>query len=388
MRQILLALIVALLLPAGVTAARPPATYSAGSSLLSASSSPGNAYIAGASVVVTAPVAGDLSAVGGSIITAATVAGDELLLAGTISSRAPIVGDLRAAGGSINIDEPISGDLTAFGFSVHDAGRVRGSVFIIAANTRLTNGAIGPVIVYGNNVSLAGNFAGNVTISAWGRVTLAASTTIAGTLSYEAPEEAVIPASATINGGVRYTNTSYLPDAGTSRILSVISIGFFLLARILGALILAGLLAGLFPRLAETVVERAAALRPTRTLLTILLGFAVFIVTPVLLFILALTFVGLGLAFLLFFFYALMVLLSLTYAGILLGSLFSRRYMRRDTVLWHDGVLGMLALSLISLIPYVGLFIVVLLTTFSAGALLITFFHFAFPHEDHTPELL
>ena len=191
-----------------------------------------------------------------------------------------------------------------------------------------------------------------------------------------------------IIGGVEYTNASYLPDAGTSRILSFMSIGFFLFVRILGALILTGLLAGLFPRLAEAVTRRAYTARPSKILLTILLGFAVFVVTPVLFLILALTFVGIGLAILLFISYSFIVLLSLAYAGILLGSLFSRRYMNRETVLWHDGVLGMLVLSLIALVPYIGIFVVVLFTMFTSGALLLIFFNFAFPHEENTPELL
>ncbi len=381
MQRAIIILIVALLLPTGVFAARPPSSFSAGNSLLSASSSLGNSYAAGASVVITAPVAGDLSAVGGSIVTAATVAGDELLFAGSVSSRAPVLGDFRAVGGSVNIEEAVSGDIIAFGLSVRDSGRARGNVFIIAANVSMTNGATGPVIIYGNNISLAGDFADDVNIVSSGSVTLVASTTIAGKLSYEAPEEATIPSSASILGGVEYTNASYLPDAGTSRILSIISIGLFLLVRILGALILAGLLAGLFPRPAEMLVDRAMTLRPTRILLTILLGFAVFVVTPVLLLLLALTFVGLGIAILLLISYATIVLLSLIYAGILVGNLFARRYAGRDTVLWHDGVVGMLVLSLISLIPYIGFFIVILLTTFSAGTLLIIFFHFAFPRE-------
>lgn len=388
MRYVLTTLFVILLVPTISYAARTPASFSAGRSLLVASSSPGNAYSAGLSVVRTASVVGDLSVFGGSVVTAAPVSGDELVLAGSISSRARVGGDLRAIGGGISVEEPVVGDLAAFGYSLSDSGRVGGSIFIIAANTTLSNGASGPVTIYGNNVSLSGDFANNVDIVAIGRVTLAASTTIAGKLSYQAPEPATIPESAVIVGGVEYTNASYLPDAGTSRILAVISIGFFLFVRILGALILTGLLAGLFPRLAEAVTERAYTARPSRILLTILLGFAVFVVTPVLFLVLALTFVGIGLAMLLFIAYSLIVLLSLSYAGILLGSLFSRRYMNRENVLWHDGVFGMLALSLIALVPYIGVFIVLLLTMFTSGALLLIFFNFAFPHEENTPEML
>ncbi|MEK7515923.1 MAG: hypothetical protein AAB555_03320 [Patescibacteria group bacterium] len=388
MRYVIFVLLAALLLPASLYAARTDSSFSAGRSLLVASSSPGNAYSAGLSVVRTASVLGDLSVFGGSVVTAAPVSGDELVLAGSMRSRARVGGDLRAVGGSISVENPVNGDLAALGYSVNDSGRVGGSIFIIAANTTLSNGASGPVTIYGNNISLSGGFANDVDIVAIGRVALAASTTIAGKLSYQAPEQAFIPESAVIVGGVEYTNASYLPDAGTSRILAVISIGFFLFVRILGALILTGLLAGLFPRLAEALTERAYTARPSRILLTILLGFAVFVVTPVLFLILALTFVGIGLALLLFIAYFFIALLSLAYAGILLGSLFSRRYMNRETVLWHDGVFGMLALSLIALVPYIGVFIALLLTMYTSGALLLVFFNFAFPHEENTPEML
>ncbi len=381
-------LLALLLIPASAFAARGPATYIAGQSLVAASSSPGNAYFAGVSVVSTAPVAGDLSAMGGSIVAAAPVQGDALLLAGSVSARAPIMGDLRAVGGGITVDGPVTGDMAAFGYSVDDSTRVQGSVFVIAANATLAGGAGGPVIMYGNNVALAGDFAGNVTVTAIGHLSLAPGTTIRGKLVYEAPEEAVIPASATVVGGIEYTNASYLPDAGTSRVLALASIGFFLFARILGALILAGLLAGLFPRLSEAVVETAYTSRPRGLLLTMLLGFGILVATPVLAVLLLLTFVGIGLAFLLCVAYALLISLALLYAGILLGGVLARRYMHRETVLWHDGVFGMLVLSLIALVPFIGLLIVFLISIFSTGALLQLFFHFAFPHEDHTPELL
>lgn len=388
MQRVLLSLFVLLLLPTGAYAAHGPTSFSAGRSLVAASSSPGNTYLAGISIVSTAPVVGDLSAVGGSIVTTAPVTGDELLLAGSVSSRASVTGDLRAVGGSVTTGGSVLGDLVALGYAVYDSARTRGSTFIVAVNMTISNGAAGPVILYGNNISLAGDFAGNVNITATGHVTIAPDTTIHGKLVYEAPEAADIPASAVVLGGIEYTSASYLPDAGTSRILALVSIGFFLFARIFGALILAGLLAGLFPKLAEAVVERAYTKRMRNILLTMLLGFGILVATPVLILLLTLTFVGIGLALLLLVLYALLILLSLLYAGILIGSVAARRFRDRDEVLWRDGMLGMLALSLITLIPFVGIFVVLLLTIFVAGALLQIFFFFAFPHEEQIKELI
>lgn len=391
MRSLIVLALVLCVIPTSAFAASSrssaPASFSAAQSLVAASSSPGNSYVVGASVILTAPVSGDFSAFGGSVITAAPVGGDDLILAGSIGSRADVSGDFRALGGSIDINSPVEGDIVVGGFSVRDTGRAGGSVFIIAANTVLTNGAGGPVTIYGNNISLAGSFAGNVTVIAGGRLTIAPGTAIAGKLSYEAPEAATIPDSATITGGVTYTNASYLPDASTSRILSFMSIGLFLIIRIIGALLLAGLLAGLFPRFAEKVIDRALISRPRNILLTLLLGFAIFVAAPIVIALLLLTFVGIGLALLLFFLYALLLLLALMYAGILTGGMLVRRITKREQVLWHDGVLGMAILSLVTLVPFVGFPMVSLLALFCAGTLLQIFFHFAFPHEESAPEM-
>ena len=72
----------------------------------------------------------------------------------------------------------------------------------------------------------------------------------------------------------------------------------------------------------------------------------------------------------------------------MLGTFLPRRYSHRDVVLWHDGVLGMLVFSIITLVPFIGMPIVFFLTMFSAGTLLLTFFHFAFPHDGRTSELV
>ncbi len=378
----------ALLVPAGAMAARAvPASFAAKQSLIFASSTPGNAYGTGAAVTVTAPVGGDLTAGGGSVVDAAPVSGDALLVGGTISIRSLVKGDVRSVAGHLVLDAPVGGDLAALAYAVDARTLIGGSTLIGAGTANVTGGATGPVKIYANDVSLAGHFGSNVTVVAAGHLTVAASTTIAGTLIYQAPESAVIPASASI-GAVRYSSPSYLPPAGTSHVLAFASVGILLLARIIGALILAGLLAGLFPRLASTVSARALESSMRRILLTMLLGFAALVATPVLILLLALTFVGYGIALILLIAYGLLVTLSYTYAGILLGGIGASRFERRSSIFWRDGILGMFILSLVALVPILGLIIMLLLMTFVGGVLLTLFFKLAFPHEAGKDELL
>jgi len=316
------------------------------------------------------------------MVIGAPIAGDALLASPSIDLRAAVKGDFRALGGHIQIKAPITGDLVAFGGSVEDSVMGAHSVFIVAANTTLSAGATGPVVIYGNNVALDGEFMGDVRVVALGRVALGDHTHIHGSFSYEAPEEAVISPSAVIDGGAQYTGTSYLPSTKEARTIAFVSVGVFLLVKILGALILAGLLAGLFPRFSAALATRAFG-APTRSvLLTILLGFALLVATPALLLLLAVTFVGIGLALLVLVAYLLLVGVSLVYSGILVGVALAWRFEHRKTVLWRDGVVGMFLLSLVSLIPFVGGALILLLTTFSMGACTLIFFHAAFPHSE------
>jgi hypothetical protein len=379
LRTLLIALLI--LIPASTLAAPVPASFSAGRTLLSASSSPGNAYALGISVVVTAPSSGDLTLAGGTIRSVASIAEDATFLGGSIISQARIGGDLRAVGGHINIEQPIGGDLIAFGLSISASGRPEGSLFIGGANVTVSNGAQGPATVYGNNVFLDGEFGDDVKVFASGRVRLSPTAVIHGALSYEAPEPADIPASAVIDNGVTYTNATYLPDPGTSRTLALLSVGFFLFVRVLGALILAGLLAGLFPKLAEAVTDRLYTRHPRDLFLTTLLGFGILVATPVLILLLLITFVGMGLALFLFILYTLLMVCAVMFAGILLGSAVARRFRNRTEILWRDGVIGMLIFSLIALVPGIGFLVLALLTTYTAGALLQLFFAFIFPQE-------
>lgn len=341
-----------------------------------------NVYAFGATLVRTAPTSGDYTAAAGSIVLAGPIKSDALLVAGTVASRADIAGDLRIVGGTVNVSEAIAGDLAVLGLKVSDSAPIGGDVLVVGGEVSLGAGARGPVTIYGNSVTLAGTYDSDVRVVASGSITLASSTVMHGAFTYSAPEKAAIPDTAIISGGVTREGSSFFPNADTSRLVSFASVVIFILARILGALILAGLLAGLFPRLAEALSQKAHAAKPRTLLLTTLLGFAALSATPILLLLLALTFVGIGLSLLMLIAYALLALLSFVYAGILLGAAIARRFSRRETVLWRDGVVGILLLSLIPFVPLVGWFFVALLTLYAAGALLLLFFRFAFPQEE------
>jgi len=378
MKGILAGLTLLLLIP-GVTLA---STVRTDRTLVVSEPIADNAYLAGTDVNISAPLAGDLLSAGGTLTVVAPIAGDAYLVGGTIDVKRPVAGDVRATGGRIIIEESVGGDLVLAGGSVEVSGTAS-STRIAGGNVRLTNGAGGFVSVYGGEVFLSGEFMGDVEVSASDRLTLGDNTRIHGALKYNTPQEASIPPSAVIDGGVAYTGgSSYLPTVEEAKRFAIAGAGVFFVASILAAVIAAGLLAGLFPLFTSRVTDRVLAPSPRRFILHALLGFATVVAAPVLMLILLISFVGTVVAILLGLAYVFLLILGYLYAGIIAGAALMRGVFKRSVVTWRAGVLGMFVLYLIGVIPVIGKIVIMVLATAAIGAIVSIAYRFAFSRTD------
>ncbi|KND50635.1 MAG: hypothetical protein ABA06_04205 [Parcubacteria bacterium C7867-001] len=356
------------------------ATFLGKQTVLFADASSTNVYLTGGDVRIATATPADLSIAGGTLSISAPVGGDALLFGGSIDVQRPVKGDVRAVGGSVVIEDTVGGDVVALGGAITVSGHPK-DAFLAGGTVALTNGASGPVTIYGAGVLLAGTFEDDVRVTASDHITLAEGTIIKGSLVYDAPQQAEIPASATI-GSVEYTgSSSFLPTNAEAKTFAVAGAGVFLVVSVLSAMLLSGLVAGLFPDFTQTVAQFALRGSLRRFVLTALLGFAAFVATPVFILLLLASFVGMGVAMLAGVLYLLLLTLSYVYAAVLAGSALARSVWKRETVFWRDVVLGMLVLQLIGRVPGIGPLIALVLSAAAAGTLLTLAFRFAFKRE-------
>lgn len=372
-RLLAVILLAGIAFPAGAAAA----TFSNARTLVISDAPEGNVYLTGTDVTVAAPLPADVLAAGGTVTLAAPVAGDALLAGGTVSVERPIEGDLRAIGAQIVVNTSVTGDLALAGGTV-TASSTAQETRVIGGTVRITGGGERTVI-YGADVYLSGSFGGDVEVIASDSLTLLEGTAIAGSLRYDAPQEVLVPATALIEGGVTYTGaSSYLPTIEEAKTFAIAGASVFLLVRIIAVLIAAALLAGLFPAFAQAVADRALARSPGRFALLVLLGFAVVFATPIFIFILLASFVGMGIAFLLLAAYLLLLMLGYLYAGVLAGAALGRGLLKKEIVTWKLALLGMLVLYLISTVPVVGGAITFVLFLAATGTIVVLAHRFAF----------
>lgn len=365
--------LVSFLAPFSVSAA----TLASARTLVVSEAPADNLYLTGTDVTVTVPLPADIMALGGTLTLSGAVLGDALLGGGTVNVSRAIGGDLRAVGGQVTVSGPVAGDLLLAGGSVTASTTAR-DTRIIGGNVRLM-GSGGSASVYGADIVLSGEFAGDVEVVASDRLTLLEGTVIRGALKYDAPQQAGIPASVQVEGGVTYTGaSSYLPTVEQAKTFALAGASVLFIVHIIAVLIAAGLLAGLFPVFSQRVADKALSRTPGRFALLALLGFGVAFATPVLILILLVSFVGVGVAFILGAAYMLLLMLGYLYAGILAGAALARGLVKRTRVTWKFALLGMLVLYLIGVIPVIGDLVTFVLFLVATGAIVSIAYQFAF----------
>lgn len=278
------------------------------------------------------------------------------------------VDGLRAFGGTVIVQGTVDGDLEAFAGNVFVEGEVTGDVETAAGNVRIAGPVGGSVEVAGGNVfverdaTIGGNLeaaGGNVVVAgtvrgdaklAGGSVTLASTATVDGTVEYAVGDEGEFQnAGATVGGSI--VERDDLDVGGPVRGPDVPPWAFDLYGALvtlaLGAVLLVAL-PGFSGRVAQRVAEE-----PLRTGG---LGLLALVGVPVVLVALAITIVGIPIAFVGALLFAFLAWIAAVYGRFAVGSWVAVRAGNDSRwVALAVGVLGVFVVKrLLALVPPLG----------------------------------
>jgi hypothetical protein len=310
-----------------------------------------NLYAAGSSVILGGKVGGDFIAVGGTVLFTGEVSDDLAAAGGTVSLIGLIGGDLRAAGGTVMIGGAVAGEGAVAGGQVSIAeGSTFGEDVTLAGGMVTFSGETkSDLKIYGEEAVINGKVEGNV-IAKVKKLTLGPSAEIAGALSYEAAQEAKIDPAAAIGGAIDFKKTEI--HAGEQKnVFWGLFWGVWLL-KFLSVLLVGLLLYWIFQRQTKELVKRNLE----EFGWNLSRGAAVAICLPIAAIISFVTIIGgvLGGAGLLLYFF--LMILSPALGGMALGSLIWRLFLKKKEYHfnWKTVVSGIVLMSLIGLIPFVG----------------------------------
>jgi cytoskeletal protein CcmA (bactofilin family) len=327
-------------------------------------------FLAGEEVRVEDATANDIFAAGGEVEFDNVTARDVVVFAGSQRFRNTVLEDLIAAGGEIDISGEITGDLIAAGGRLqHRRESVVGGYAILAGGVIDLEGRIdGNLKAAAGRIRISGEVKGDVDLSA-GRISVEPGARIGGRLTYRSREEAEIAPDALIEGGVQRREV----EAFEVSLPAIIGIGFAVwLVALLGMSILGAVLHGAVPELPAGAVDTLRS----RFWASLLLGFALLVAIPVAVNLLFVTLVGVPLGVVLFLLLGATVLPSVIVVAYCIGHSIARVFawtydgeglFRR--VLWS--FTGLVVLSLVALIPLLGVLVLFLAVSSGLGALVL-----------------
>ena len=344
----------------------------------------GDLYIAGGNITINAPIYGDLIIAGGTIIINDTVTNDILLAGGTATFNGFVGDDIRCAGGNIRISKNVTGDVVVAGGGVIiDKGITIGGLLASGGNITVDGNVNGEIRGAFGELFLNGNIAKDINCRG-GRITVNGNI---GGKSVLAARNIVIGNNAAFNSDVHYWNRQGSIDFKQSlkngkaiyepllriRTGEWYYLGAATIFRLLWYLGMALLMILILQYLFSATMKKAADTVFNSTLKSLGFGFLFFIAVPVAAVVAFITIIGVPVGLVLVFSYIALILLATVITSVVATNWFNNRnnykwnYWRMVFVSF--GIF--IVLKLVSLTPFVGWLVMILLVCISFGGILL-----------------
>jgi hypothetical protein len=328
-----------------------------------------NVYIGAGKVNILGDVNSDLVIIGGETKINNTVSGDLLVLGGRVSFDGKVTGDVRIIGGDVKIRGEIDGDLFVVGGNVHlyEEAILNGDTILVGGDVGIQNDLNNEVKVIAANVKVNSTIAGLLEVTT--QYLHLGGSNIEGQLQYYSPQEySSDDAEVNISGTVSYNEINDLKDNSFVK-KTIISFGsFWFVLQFITTIIIAFISIYVF-RVFSFGVSHIAVHSFWKSLLV---GILALIITPLMIIFLITSLVALPVGLLLLLALIFFSIISVALAGIFIGA-WARKTLskKRDFVVsFQSATVGIIFLSALQFIPYIGNVIRAVLIVVALGATL------------------
>ncbi len=333
-----------------------------------------NDYFAAApTVTILGTINGDAYVVGGNVIVNGTINGDLLTAGGTVTVRGRVLSDVRAAGGQVTITGEVGNSVTVLGGSVNVNEPARINDRLVAATGNLNVFApIGKGANMSSGQIILGSTIGGGVAATTGQLILTPEANIAGNLDYWSGTDAQIQTGATVAGQTRKHEVAQVsPNLEQARrnITNLISQVVLTLAIVnfISYLVIGLLLLYFFPR----HIEETVTIIRQKPWASLGIGLLTLIITPIIVFILSIIIIGIPIALIILALYWIYIYLSPLFVSLIVGDAILRNYQGKAARGWAL-VLGLVIYQILTLIPFIGWIIILLVTLFGLGGLILS----------------
>ena len=332
-------------------------------------------FAAGSSLQIDKPVAGDLMAAGGSVDVMTTVEGDAVLSGGTVSVSKRIGQNFYGAAGKLFVNDVVGRNARVAGGQVtfSQVSEVVGNVSAAGGEVTMNGKVKGHVIVAGGHVLIDAMIGGDVEATG-GQVELGPNARIGGKLRYASREPLKRDPAAQVAGALE----TFAPPGGwpvpenVEHRMGRTGGWVWTIGLLVVAAVLVALLPNFYSGVARTLRAHAGK--------SLLVGFITLICVPVAALLFLITIIGVPLGLLTVLAYLLLLVIGYVSTGISIGdwALQRARSDAPQSTTWRIGsaILGVLIVSLLARMPWLGGWVVLVALLVGLGALALQIWQF------------
>jgi hypothetical protein len=338
----------------------------------------GNLYAAGNTISVDGTVKGDLICGAQTLNVNGKIEGDIICGAQTININGEVGGSIRTAGNTININNKVGRGIQALGASINVGKNASvGSDMFLAGASGLIQGKIGGDLHgAGASIIIDGEIAKNVRLrldegtgnknNSEGPLKITDNAKIGGSVTYTSALAGSISNKATIANGA-YHN---LPKINHAKQMSFVAWFWKMLYSVFSALVIGLVLISLWPKQILSITENMLSKAGS----SIGWGTIVLLLSPIVCLLLALTFIGLPLAFLIVIIWVIAIVISKVIVGILIGQIVLEKFWpkQKNSLIWAM-IVGIIIVKFIFAIPLIGWMMALIAIFWGLGGLWLYF---------------
>jgi cytoskeletal protein CcmA (bactofilin family) len=314
-------------------------------------------FVAGQTLDIAGTVNGDVFCAGQSVTISGTVNGDVFCAGQSIAISGVVSGSVRVAGQAVLLSGTITQNASALGQTIDlvSPAQISGD-FSVGGNITNIAGSIGRDLLVGSSTLAVDGNVGRDIQSEVGTLTLSKSARVTGKVTYTSRNDLVQDEGAVVSGVI----TKHLPSQTRSNQTSyrgaIIGSFYMFIALLFIALVAVLLVPSTFQLLTTTATNE-----PFKTLA---FGFIASLLVPAVLFVLALTFVGIPLAAVGLVTWIVVCCIAWLFAAYYLGRLLLHGYSNNS--IWYM-LLGTVIILMLYAIPVIGIFVWLITLWFGLG---------------------
>lgn len=334
-----------------------------------------NLYLLGGNINFDNTLDNDLVVISGQSNIKGVVFGDAQIISGSTIFSGEVFGDARILSSEVNISSNTNGDLVIIAGKVffNENSILNGDTIIVAGEVNLQGKVLGDLKIVAGKVNIGAEISGNTEITTQ-KLNINSSTNVTGDFLYFSPEKANVMDGSYLGENFIYNQIESIGENEFIKRTLLSFISFWSIIKFLATLFTAFVLVFVFRVFSQKTSEIAVSQMPK----AFLIGLLSILLIPIASLILFASLFALPISIIIFLIYIMVLLLTPAISGMIVGYLINK-YFRKNIKLevdFNSAALGVIVLTFVYFIPYVGGVLRTFFIFLSFGSVMLYYFDY------------